>query len=105
MYNHQKYIYLYYLALKKALNQNITAEIKKRYRIINRVKSKVAEIETAEIEECWLWGLASQVASPKVPIVGVHFSFCQFSELQKSPEVLLLSQHFDIYSPIILKAK
>ena len=57
MYNHQKYIYLYYLALKKALNQNITAEIKKRYRIINHVKLKVAEIETAEIKECRLWGL------------------------------------------------
>ena len=30
----------------------MTAEIEKRYRIINRIKSKIMEIETAEIEEC-----------------------------------------------------
>ena len=31
----------------------MTAEIEKRYRIINRIKLKIMEIETAEIEECW----------------------------------------------------
>ena len=32
--------------------ENMTAEIEKTERIINRVKSKIAESETAKIEEC-----------------------------------------------------
>ena len=40
------------LAWKTALNRNMTVEIKKIYRIINRVKSKIAKIETAKIKEC-----------------------------------------------------
>jgi hypothetical protein len=41
-----------FLAQKNALNQNMTAEIQKMDRIINRVKSKIADVQTAEIEEC-----------------------------------------------------
>ena len=33
-------------------NINFLAEIGKKTRIINRTKSKIAEIETTEIEEC-----------------------------------------------------
>ena len=43
---------MHLLAQKTALNQNMTAEIEKYDRIINRVKLKIAEIKTAEIMEC-----------------------------------------------------
>ena len=34
------------------LNWNMTTEIEKKDRIVNRVKLKIAEIEIAEIKEC-----------------------------------------------------
>ena len=58
------------ICLKKtAVNRNMTAEIEKRDRIINHVKSKIAEIETADIEECLYFKNSSQ---------ELKISFCVF---------------------------
>ena len=57
---------LHHFGLKNAVNRNMTEKIIKENRIINQLKSKIVEIETADILKCLCSVLLGQLLYNRV---------------------------------------